>query len=242
MKKDQMVSDEFLHAFVDDQLDAPEKDRAFNAVEQDEALKARVCELRGLKEMMQHAYEQPPAPPCREAMPQRRKYWQQGLAASLVLALGAMLGWVAHGYQGSGGDRVMLRMMQASQRNGVSAEPQKIIVHVGTSNPVRLKTALDETESLLESSRRAQRELQVEIIANGGGVDLLRADVSPYARRISQMREQYPNLGLVVCGQTLGKLKEKGIEVKLLPHTGVATSAVDQITRRLHQGWDYIKV
>jgi intracellular sulfur oxidation DsrE/DsrF family protein len=142
-----------------------------------------------------------------------------------------------------GGDREMtMRLLQSVQRNDIGAESQKFIVHVGSSNPVRLKTALDETESLLDSYRRSNRKLQVEIVANGGGVDLLRADVSPYAKRIGMMQEKYPNLDFMACAQTIKKLQEKGVDVKLLPHTGVASSALDQITLRLKQDWVYIKV
>ena len=60
MKNDPVISEEFLNAFVDDQLDGTEKSQTFDAIEHDEVLKQRVCELRGLKEQMRHAYEHPP--------------------------------------------------------------------------------------------------------------------------------------------------------------------------------------
>ena len=242
-KHDQGISDEFLNAFVDDQLDGAEKSDTFDAIERDDVLKERVCELRGLKERMRHAYEHPPVP-GRAAVKGRRLRAShlQALAACLLLCIGAASGWFAHTWTGMGGDREMTRMLQSVQRNDVGVEPQKIIVHVGSSNPVRLKTALDETESLLDSYRRSNRKLQVEIVANGGGVDLLRADVSPYAKRIGLMQEKYPNLGFLACGQTIQKLQDKGVDVKLLPHTAVASSAVDQITLRLKQDWVYIRV
>jgi intracellular sulfur oxidation DsrE/DsrF family protein len=197
--------------------------------------------LRGLKSMMKLAYEQPPQPPGSAFKLKRKGLGLPALAASVVLTLGVAGGWLARDYAMQGSEMGAQPLFQAMQRNAVVAEAQKIIVHVGSANPVRLKAALDETESLLASARQAERKLQVEIIANGGGVDLLRANASPFAQRIGLMRAQYPGLGLVVCGQTLGKLKEKGVEFQLLPQTEVATSAADQITRRLHQGWDYIK-
>lgn len=241
MKRDQGVSDEFLNAFVDDQLGAGEKSQAFDAIGQDEGLKERVCDLRGLKEMMRHAYERPPAHvPSVKGRRSRASYFQ-ALAACLLLCIGGASGWFAHIWAGSGEEREMARWLQTVQRNDVVAAPQKIVVHVDTSNPVRLKAALDETESLLDSSRRAERQIQIEVVANKGGVDLLRADVSRYAKRIGLMQEKYPNLGFMACGQTIEKLRAKGVDVRLLPHTGVASSALDQITWRLQQGWIYIK-
>ncbi|HUW49706.1 MAG TPA: hypothetical protein VMV75_01685 [Sulfuricella sp.] len=244
MKHDgQGVSDEFLNAFVDDQLDTAEKSHAFDSVEHDNMLKEKVCELRGLKEMVRHAYEHPPARD-RSAVKGRRfeTPYLQALAACLLLCIGGASGWLAHIWTGPGSDREMVRLLQNVQRNDVGAEPQKIIVHIGSSNPVRLKTALDETENLLDSYRRSSRQLQVEVVANGGGVDLLRAGASPYARRIALMQEKYPDLDFIACGQTIKKLQEKGVDVQLLPKVGVATSAIDQITKRLKQDWVYIKV
>lgn len=239
---DSVVSDEFLNAFVDDQLDAAEKSQAFDAIGHDDTLKERVCELRGLKEMMKHAYAHPPARVPAVKGRRSRASYLQALAACLLLCIGAASGWFAHVWTGIGSDREMARLLQSVQRNDVGGEPQKLIVHVSSSNPVRLKSALDETEGLLDSYRRSGRKLQVEIVANSGGVDLLRADVSPYAKRIGLMQEKYPNLGFMACGQTIKKLQKKGVNVRLLPHTGVASSALEQITLRLKEDWVYIKV
>ncbi len=243
MMQDQTISDEFLNAFVDDQLDPAEKSRAFELIEQDETLKARVCELRGLKEMVQHAYLNPPL-----SARSSTKSWMSGtpyrqaLVASLMLVIGSFSGWFAHNWTGHVSDREIMTLLQAVQRNDIGADPHKLMIHVGTSNPVRLASALDEAENLLASSQRAKRPIQVEIIANGGGLELLRADVSPYALRIGLMREKYPTLDLMACGQTLRNLRAKGVDVRLLPNTGIAPSALDEITLRLKQGWGYIKV
>ncbi len=240
---DSVVSDEFLNAFVDDQLDAAEKSQAFDAIGHDEALKERVCELRGLKEMVRHSYEHPPVRNKSAGKGLRlRAPYLPALAACLLLCIGGASGWFAHAWTGRGGEPEMMRMLQSVQRNDASGEPQKILVHVSSPNPVRLKSALDETENLLDSYRRSGRKLQVEIVANGGGVDLLRTKVSPYARRIGAMQEKYPNLDFMACGQAIKKLREKGVDVQLLPHIGVASSALEQITLRLKENWAYIKV
>lgn len=228
-------SDEYLNAFVDDQLDAEEKGRAFESIERDDALKARVCDLRGLKEKVKLAY--PPLPESR-----KRKFdfgYAQAIAACLLLLTGCALGWIIAESTGHGGQ--MTGFMQAINRSDIGKEPSNIIIQVSDSNPVRLKTALDETESLLESYRRDRRMLQVEIIANGGGIDLL-SGTSPYAGRVASIKAKYGNIDFLVCNQTLLKLKKRGVQVRLLPHTGIASSAADEINRRLNQGWDYVRV
>lgn len=241
--RDNNISDEYLNSFIDDQLDPSEKSRAFAIIRQDEALKERVCEFRGLKEMIKHAYDQPPVKIHKSGKQQiSRTSGFHPLAASLLLVAGAMSGWFAHVWTGDDMNRNITGIVQAAQFGDTPIGSRKVIVQVSNSNPMRLKATLDETESLLESYRHANRQIQVEVIANKRGVDLLRSDVSPYKHRISMMHDKYPNLSFYVCGQTMGKLQNEGESVRLLPHTEVATSAVNQVTKRLSQGWGYIKI
>jgi len=247
MIHNQNVSDEYLNSFIDNELALDEQSEIFNAIGQDESLKERVCKFRSLKEIVRHAYSQPPAQvSAKRKIP--RAWWQAfaphmpKLATCLLLLF---VGWTSGTLMSfdSLNAKVSKTMglFQASQNNEI-AEQGNIIVHVSSSNPVRLRTALDETENLLASYKRDDRKVMVEIIANAGGVDLLRSDVSPFAKRIALMQAKYPNLDFLACSQTISKLQKNGVIVHLLPHTGVAPSAVELINKRLQQGWDYVRV
>jgi intracellular sulfur oxidation DsrE/DsrF family protein len=241
---DQNISFEFLNSFVDNQLDSAEKTHAFDAISQNENLKEQVCEMRALKEMVKHAYT--PAPGYMHSQHQSQRSWFkqiQPLAACLLLLIGGVSGWLTHSWSHTGNNLALTGTPQATQQDIAHvAEIHQMIVHVSDSNPMKLKAALDETESLLDTYRRANRQIQVEVIANKQGVDLLRANITNYQGRISLMQEKYPNLNFLVCGKTLNKLRSDGESVQLLPHTGIASSAADQINRRLTQGWGYVKI
>lgn len=246
--KNQDISDELLNSFVDNELESDEKSEIFNASGQSESLRERICELRSLKEMLQHAYSQPPA--HRMSPIKKLRNWQlphiqnmPSLATCMLLLLaGWGSGWLTSASLDSKSNPKLMQLFQTAQSSIVAENPDNIIVHVSNSNPVRLKTALDETENLLEANGLSNRHLKVEIIANAGGVDLLRTDVSTFGKRIALMKAKYPNLNFLACGQTIDKLQKKGITVLLLPDTGIASSAVEQINKRLQQGWDYVRV
>lgn len=248
MMTNQNISDELLNSFIDNELESDETSEIFNAIGRDDALKERVCELRGMKEMVQHAYRQPPAhrmSPIKKLRTWQLPYIQNmpSLAACMfLLLLGWGSGWLMSASSGANSDPKLMNLFQATQSIDIAKEPGNIIVHVSNSNPVRLKTALDETESLLEAYKLANRQVKIEIIANAGGMDLLRSDVSPFGMRIGLMKAKYPNLDFLACSQTISKLQKSGLIVKLLPHTGVAASAVEEINKRLLQGWDYVRV
>lgn len=241
--KDQNISDEYLNSFVDNQLDSAEKIQAYDFIRKNDELKDRVCELSSLKEMMLHAYHQPPV--YRRHSKTQLHPWPrrlQALAACLLLLLGGLSGWLTHAWSSKENSHEMTSMIQASQNTNAIADIRKVIVHLGSSNPMKLKAALDETEGLLDNYRRANRQIQVEVITNKHGVDLLRSNISTHEKRIALMQEKYPNLNFLVCGKTIGKLRKEGENVQLLPRTGVATSAADQINKRLHQGWGYVRI
>jgi intracellular sulfur oxidation DsrE/DsrF family protein len=248
MMKTQSISDELLNSFVDNELTQQETGEIFITIGQDDALKERVCALRGLKEMVQHAYNWPPAnriSPVKKLNVWRIPYFKNmpRLAiCMLMLLMGWGSGWIMFAGSQSMIDPKLAHLLESAQSNNLIGKSGNIIVHVSNSNPVRLKTALDETENLLKSYKRANRLVNVEIIANGGGLDLLRSDVSPFGKRIALMKAKYPNFDFLACQQTIKKLQEQGIIVKLLPHTGFANSAVEEIDKRLHQGWDYVRV
>lgn len=241
--KDQNISDEYLNSFVDNQLDSAEKIRAYDFIRKNDELKDRVCELSNLKEMMLHAYQRPP-----DYQHQNRKHlhtWTtraQALAACLLLLLGGVSGWLTHAWSGKTNGPDISIVAQATQNEDAIANTRKVILHLGSSSPMRLKAALDETESLLDSYRLANRPIQIEVITNKRGVDLLRSDKTTYENRISLLQGKYPNLNFLVCGKSIDKLRSAGEKIQLLPHVGVATSAADQINKRLHQGWGYVRI
>ena len=93
MNQEQKFSDEFLNAFVDDQLASEEKGRAYLSINSDESLNRQVCELRKMRDLVQLAYKDLPAV---TAPGPRAGRLGANIAAGFVLALGVGLGWLLH--------------------------------------------------------------------------------------------------------------------------------------------------
>lgn len=243
MNEERKVSEEMQNAFVDGQLDAAEWASVTERLERDELLREQVCELRTLKDMLRHAYAVPP-------MPQERTRlaawpgWKTLAAASVAFAV---LGWFGNAWWAGApaldpASAYALRGdWHALRGDWRSLEANRVLVHVSSGNREALGTALEEVEDLLRSARADRRNIEVEIVANSSGIDLLRAAASPHAQRIASLRREYSNLSLVACGQTLARLRESGKPVDLLPGTAVAPSALEQVIKRLQGGWVYVR-
>jgi intracellular sulfur oxidation DsrE/DsrF family protein len=221
------ISDEQLNAFVDDELDGADRERLLAAIAADGELAQRACALRLVKEQLRHAYAEPPPMASRRDL---SRPWRL-LATVLLLAGAAAAGWIAR-------DQA-LDTTPAVARKGEAAH---VILHLAASDPGRADTALGDAEGLLRAARDSGRAIAVELVVNQGGLDLLRADVSPHAERIARLRAEHANLSFIACGQSVERLRERGIEVRLLPGTRVASSALDQIVARMSQGWNYVRI
>ena len=101
---------------------------------------------------------------------------------------------------------------------------------------------LDQAERLLDEAERQGRAMQIEVIANSRGIDLLRAGHSPYAARMARMSQRHANLHWVACSQTIARFANEGQKVELLPATRTAPTAIGEIVTRLQQGWTYVRV
>jgi uncharacterized protein len=244
MSEERKVSDELRGAFVDGQLDAAEWARIAEQAERDAALREDVYELRMLKDMVRHAYAVPPARPPR-ARPSAALGWKALAAAAVIFAAA---GWFGHAWWAGGpaldpASAYALRGdWHALRGDWRTLDANRVLVHVSSGRREALAAALDEVEDLLRSARAARRSIEVEIVANSTGLDLLRADASPYAARIAALRREFPELGLVACGQTLERRRAGGQQVTLLPGTLIAPSALDEVIKRLRGGWVYVRV
>ncbi len=92
MPQNKIFSDEFLNAFVDDQLTAEEKSQAYLRIGQDQTLNREVCELRKVQDLVRLAYRDIPLPAAGHPSTPRRAGLGLGIAATLLLALGIVLG------------------------------------------------------------------------------------------------------------------------------------------------------
>lgn len=228
-------SDNHLHAFVDGQLQSDEREQILSAMEEDTELREQVCALHRTKEWVNLAFEDARAPqhPLPKATGSARWIRLFGVAASLfLLTTGFLLGWMTSSSTHEPLDSVVLHEFAEGNH--------KVVLHIDRSDPNRFSEVLDGAEELLRTYHDS--DMEVDVLANAGGIDLLRVDVSPYAQRIARMMRKYNNLHFIACANTLQRLKEKGIRPVLIDHTQQDSTAVEHIIRRLQQGWAYIRV
>ena len=85
-------------------------------------------------------------------------------------------------------------------------------------------------------------QFQVEIVAYGPGITMLREDKSPVKERIEEAKKAIPNLVLSMCGNAKAAAeKREGHAVTPLPGVGVVPAGVVRVAELEEQGWTYIR-
>lgn len=237
MKKDKHYSEEQLNAFVDGELDPEEKSRLYNESERSPDLDQRLCRQRKIKDLVQHAYKDVP-PPLRSGVTPltRTGFLGRMIAAGFLIAIGLSAGIVTHQY---------LDARQAGTGSAAAAETlpvqqaDKYLLHVVSGEPEQMLAALEHATYLLASARDGEVR-QVEIVANEQGLDLLRSDVTPFAREIVALQQN--DVVFYACSRTIERLEEQGVTVELVPFTNPNYTALDRVVTRMQEGWKYEKI
>jgi intracellular sulfur oxidation DsrE/DsrF family protein len=228
-------SDEHLNAYIDGQLDAEEAGQVMMGLRETPSLSQQVCELRQVQDLVRHAYGDASLPESRSVLKNRRwPRYLQGAAAVLLLAVGAAAGWLAHGNNPA--------FLQGAYLTTAQSRPQNVILHISTDDPIKVSDALDQAELMLVRSKEKGNDFRLEIVANGDGLNLLRARYSSYPERTEELIHNYDNLAVMACARTLQAIKEQGGDVELLPSVNTTESALERVVDRLQDGWLYIRV
>ena len=213
-----------VHAFVDGEVDAAERERIFAAASSDPGLRREIDEVRHLKALVRHAYAD--AKPAR--MKPRASLARTGSIA-LAFMLGLSLGYLAHREPGPDA----LRAVHATDSR---AHATGAVIQVAEDDPAKWRLAIEQAVSVARQTPGAPYE--VVLIAYGPGLGMLKGD-SPVRDELRAARAQ--GIELVACGQTMQRDHVEARE--LLPGVEVAKEgaalAILDLQRR---GFAYIRI
>ena len=243
MKTDK-PSEEVLNAFVDGEFCPEERLACLRRISSDEALSREVCDLCQLKEMVSLAYEHVPRPPGASARARAVSGGWLGPVAAAVVMMLTVVGIVGLGIGTQEPARHLSSADPGQPLHGSERFANRIVLHLTTTDEERITNMLDEVEMLMEAAIRQGVPLQVQVVANGEGLALMREDISPFPQRVALLSARYgPGLSFSACLNTIERLKrEENLHVRLLPAVQVINSGVAEVIRRQSQGWAYIQV
>jgi intracellular sulfur oxidation DsrE/DsrF family protein len=127
-----------------------------------------------------------------------------------------------------------------------AAEPKthRIAIQVDQNDPQVMSLVLNNATNVIEYYRGKNEDLDVEIVAYGPGLHMLRADTSPVQDRIKRLKDLvFPGkIQFSACDNTRqGMERAEGHAIAVVPEATIVPSGVARLMELQEQGWSYVR-
>ena len=152
---------------------------------------------------------------------------------------------------GSAQSSMPARQPGASARNANAAMtratsraqlPHRLVIHVDVNDPAVMNLALNNAGNVAQYYSDLNQKVEIEVVAYGPGLHMLRDDTSPVKGRIKAMSETTPGLTFSACGNTRENMtKNEGKDVPIISQAKMTKSGVVRLMELQEQGWSYLR-
>jgi intracellular sulfur oxidation DsrE/DsrF family protein len=122
--------------------------------------------------------------------------------------------------------------------------PHRIAIQIDQNDPQVMNLVLNNATNVIEYYRERNEEVDVEIVAYGPGLHLLRADTSPVQDGIKRLKDMLSagRIQFSACKHTKdGMEKTEGHAISVVPEATVVPSGVVRLMELQEQGWSYVR-
>lgn len=118
----------------------------------------------------------------------------------------------------------------------------RLILQVNTSEPATMNLALNNATNVAQYYHDLGEKVEIEVVAFGPGLHMLRDDTSPVKARIKAITASTPGIAFKACGNTQGNMsKAENREIVLIPEASVVKSGVVRVIELQEKGWAYVR-
>ena len=230
------IDEIMISAFVDNQVDIETREAIIKAMDEDDEIRNQVYQIRRAKDLMKLSYSSSKASEFsdkRFANTFHRQCMMRVAAAFTALVIGLSAGFTGYNYGQN-------TVVSTSHAELAQEDNQRIILHIDASNPKQFESTLAYTENFLNRHKN-NGKAQIEVVANAGGIDLLR-DNFPMSEKVARMMDEHDNITFIACTNAINKLRAQGINPTMVKDVKTEVAALTHIIERLNSGWTYVKV
>jgi len=125
-----------------------------------------------------------------------------------------------------------------------TAKPHRIAIQIDQNDPALMNLLLNNVSNVAEYYNSKGGQVQIEVVAYGPGLNMLREDKSPVKDRIKRINEaSFPStVNFTACGKTMEAMeKQEGHPIMIVPEASVVPAGVVRLSELQEQGWSYIR-
>ena len=134
----------------------------------------------------------------------------------------------------------------AAWSSGFAADgkPHRVTLQVDQNDPAVMNLVLNNVSNIMEMYKTRGEDVQIEIVANGPGLHMLRDDTSPVKDRLKQIADlnSPSQIRFSACNNTReGMEKHEGHPITLVPQASLVPSGAVRLMELQEDGWSYLK-
>ena len=120
-------------------------------------------------------------------------------------------------------------------------KPRGVVIHVGANDAELMNTALNNATNVIKYYADKGGAPSIEIVANGPGLHMLRADTSPVKGRLLAFAARMPEVAFSACNVTKEAMESaEGKEIVIVPQAKLVPAGIVRLMERQEKGWSYV--
>ena len=121
-------------------------------------------------------------------------------------------------------------------------QPHRLAVQVDVNDPATMNLALNNVSNVAQHYSALGQQVEIEVVAFGPGLHMLRDDTSPVKARIKSMSETIPQLAFSACGNTRENMtRAEAKDIPVISEAKVVKAGVVRLMELQERGWSYLR-
>ena len=116
-----------------------------------------------------------------------------------------------------------------------------IVILIDSNEPHVMGHAISYSGNLTRHFAGLGQTPPIEVVANGQGIDVFRADKSPLKDPLAALRQMAPNVGFSMCASSKSIAESKeNLTIQLIDGAGLVPFGIGRVVELQRKGWAYI--
>ncbi|WP_198964393.1 DsrE family protein [Bradyrhizobium sp. Y36] len=116
-----------------------------------------------------------------------------------------------------------------------------VVILIDSNEPHVMGHAISYSANLAKHFADKGAKLPIEVVANGKGIDIFRADKTPLVEPLATLRQSLPNLSYSMCASSkaIAEAKEQ-VSIPLISGASLVPFGIGRVVDLQLKGWAYI--
>nr|HEV8008412.1 hypothetical protein [Bradyrhizobium sp.] len=137
-----------------------------------------------------------------------------------------------------------MSMALISASPAADGKPHRVAIQIDQNDPQLMNMVLGNAINVIEFYRDKNEDVEIDIVAFGPGLHMLRADTSPVQDRVRRLKDMaFPGrIQFSACNNTKqGMEKAEGHAIPIVPDATIVPSGIVHLMELQEQGWSYVR-